>query len=57
LTYNNVICNDFDQFCEAANGWSLDFNQLDIGRFSGKFTLIDTEQILLANIRVNRQIE
>jgi len=52
-----VICNDFDQFCEAANGWSLDFNQLDIGRFSGKFTLIDTEQILLANIRVNRQIE
>jgi AraC family ethanolamine operon transcriptional activator len=55
--YLKAICDDFDQFKEAASKWSLDFKQLDSGKFNGEFALLDMGNVLLASIQINRQIE
>lgn len=48
---------DFDHYQETAHRWSLDFKQMDNGRFQGDLILLDVNKIQLASTVYNRKFE
>ena len=49
--------NDFESFKEAALKWSLDFNQLDSGKFKGEMILMDLGDLHILSAKLNRHFD
>ena len=48
---------DVNRFAEAARGWSLDFRQMDRGRFHAELTHIVTTGVMLSRCLLGRKME
>lgn len=57
ITYLNLEFNDFETFKEAALKWSLEFKQLDSGKFYGDISLLDSPQIQIGTTNLNRKLD
>lgn len=55
IIYINEKFNDFDHLREASKKWSLDFTQLDSGKFFGELMLMDNKQTQLVSAKFNRK--
>ena len=47
---------DFDEFCENALNWDLDYRQLDAGSFSSELLMFGNETTLLTHARLERRL-
>lgn len=52
-------CNfdEYESFKEAVSKWSLDFKQLDSGRFEAELLIVETSQIQVGTTILNRKFE
>jgi len=57
ITYIGLEFNDFEVFKEAALKWSLEFKQLDSGKFSGDIGIIESPQIQIGTTNLNRKLD
>lgn len=46
----------FEKFSQTAQGWGLDFSQLDCGRFIAELHQIGTPDFLITDVRFNRHL-
>jgi AraC family ethanolamine operon transcriptional activator len=54
--YLNQEIDDFDQFCESARRWDLDFRQLEAGPFSGQLLMFGNARLNFTRCRLSRKI-
>lgn len=57
IIYLNQKFIDFDQFNEAIKKWTLDFKQLDSGRFIGELTILDLNKVQVLSAQFNRKFD
>jgi AraC family ethanolamine operon transcriptional activator len=57
ITFSHLAFDDFETFKEAAARWSLDFKQLDSGRFVGDISVLDSQQIQIGTTTLNRKLD
>jgi AraC family ethanolamine operon transcriptional activator len=57
IIYIQQKFNDFDHLKESAKRWSLDFKQLDAGKFKGDIMLLDMANIQFARAQFNRKLD
>lgn len=48
---------DFEQFNEEVKSWSLDFKQLDAGKFKGELMIMEMEHLQLLSAKFNRKFD
>ncbi len=57
IVFIREVFNDLEQLKLAAKKWRLNFRQLDAGTLEGEMMILDTGQVQLGTITVNRQFE
>ena len=57
LDADMIEFDDFETFKKAASRWSLEFKQLDSGRFYGDITLLDSPQVQIGTTNLNRKLD
>jgi len=57
ITFISLEFNDFEVFKEAASKWSLEFKQLDEGKFYGDISIIESPQIQIGTTNLNRKLD
>lgn len=54
--YLHQYFGDFDEFCQNALNWDLEFRQLEPGAFSGHFVTLGNAKVIFSNTALNRHI-
>ena len=57
INYLHLEFSDFETFKAAAAKWSLEFKQLDSGKFYGDISLLDSPQIQIGTTHLNRKLD
>lgn len=54
--YLHQQISDFDEFCESALNWDLDYRQLDAGKFSSELLMFGNRTTLFTHARLERRL-
>ena len=57
ITFLHLEFSDFETFMEAAAKWSLEFKQLDSGKFFGDISVLDSPQIQIGTTNLDRKLD
>jgi AraC family ethanolamine operon transcriptional activator len=49
--------NDFDEYCDCARNWDLEYRQLDKGRFTSELLMFGGGRAIFANARLGRKMK
>jgi hypothetical protein len=55
--YFHRLFSDFDEYCDSARNWDLDFYQLEKGCFTSELLMFGNERVLFTHTRLGRKLK